>query len=367
MAATKFAVIGGGWRAEFFVRAAAGAKAVLSCEGVTSRRRERREELEQVAGVAAFASVDEALDRDLDFVVLAVTREAAVPLLEELTEKGSLPVLLETPPGLEVAELRRAWEISLRGARAQVAEQYRWQPHHAARLAVLNKGVIGERYQALVSVAHGYHAASLFREYLGVDDGNWLELSVTACKLSSPVVPGPGRYGPSESPGPVVSDRTVAVLTDGQKHAIYDFDGEQYFSEIRGQHVSVRGERGELVDDRFTYFPPGEHLRARQEDLIRYEGGRGGDLTRFRLDEVRFEGRAVYQAPGYLGAVSDEEAAIAQCLYHMGVYAETGEEFYPVERACRDRYIELAISASLEKKATITFDVDGWKSGDVPW
>lgn len=358
---SRFAIIGGGWRAEFFLRAAAGLRGEVACEGVTSRRPERREELEQRFGATTFGSVEEALDRPLGFVVLAVTREQAVPLLEEICTRSAVAVLLETPPGLEVADLRRAWAISVGGAKVQVAEQYRWQPHHAARLAVLNEGVIGERHQAWVSVAHGYHAASLLREYLGTGGAGWRQVTVTAHKLVSPVFPGPGRAGPPASGGPQPSERVIAVLSGGAKHGIYDFDGEQYFSEIRSQHVAVRGERGEMRDDHLSYLGPGEHWRATQSDLARVEGGKGGDLNSLGLHEIRFQGRPVYRKPAYIGILPDEEIAIAECLYHMARHVAGGPEFYTVERACRDRYCELAILASAEQGRSIVMGQDDWK------
>ena len=366
-ASSKFAIIGGGWRAEFFLRAVAGLGGQVSCEGVTSRRPERREELRQRFGVSTFGSIDEALDRQLGFVVLAVAREQAVPVLEDVCTRSTAAILLETPPGLEVADLKRAWALSLGGARVQVAEQYRWQPHHAARLAVLGEGVIGERHQAWVSVAHGYHGASLLWEYLGAQEADWQQVTVTARKLVSPVSPGPGRTGPPAAGDLQPSERVIAVLSGGGKHGIYDFDGEQYFSEIRTQHVAVRGERGELRDDHLAYLPPGEHWRASHEDLVRIEGGRGADLTPLGLHEIRFQGRPVYRKPAYMGILADEEIAIAECLCHMASYAGGGAGFYTVERACRDRYLELAIMASADQGTSLQVGLDDWKGPTRSW
>ena len=296
-ASCNFAIIGGGWRAEFFVRASRGTGGAFVCQGVNLRRPERREEWGRRLGMATFGSIDETLDHNPDFLVVSVPRESAVAVVEEIFQKSKVPVLLETPPGLEVAELRRAWGLTRAGAKVQVAEQYRWQPHHAARIALLNRGLLGERYEATVSVAHGYHAASLLSEYLGLQGNEWQRLSVTARRLVSRVIPGPGRGGPPADAAPVPSERTVAVLSDGKKHGIYDFDGEQYFSEIRSQHVAVRGERGELRDDLVSYISDGGAWRATQDHLVRVEGGQGGDLHLLGLRGDPLPRRADLQHP----------------------------------------------------------------------
>jgi len=357
-APSEFVIVGGGWRAEFFLRAARGMPGLVTCAGVTSRRAERREELHRQFGVGTFATVDDALKCGSDFVVLATSRESAPDLLEDICAQG-VPVLLETPPGLDIPALRRSWRVS-RGSRVQVAEQYRFQPHHAARLAVLDQGVIGERHQARLSVAHGYHAVSLFYDYLGLSSEDWQEISVSARRISAPVVRGPGRLGPPEQEEIVTSDRMLAVLGRGTKNGIYDFDGEQYFSEIRRQSVAVRGERGELVDDEVVYLPPGAAWRARSDRLVRVEGGQYGDLRQLGLVEIRFKDKAVFSQRAGLGPVTDEEVAVAECLVRMSEYVRGGPEFYSVYRACCDRYLETVIEASAEQQRAVVCRPDDW-------
>ena len=79
-----------------------------------------------------------------------------------------MPALAETPPGWEMDELLDLHALTERGARVQVAEQYAFQPLHAARLALVQSGRLGPVRQAHVSVAHGYHGVSLLRRFLGI-------------------------------------------------------------------------------------------------------------------------------------------------------------------------------------------------------
>jgi hypothetical protein len=355
---SRFVIVGGGWRAEFFLRAASAMPEVVTCVGVTSRQATRRTELARSYGVEGLASVAEGLDRPSDFVVLASSRESTPDLLEEIVNHGA-PVLVETPPGLDVAGLRRAWRLSQTG-RAQVAEQYRFQPHHAARLAVLNDGAIGERHQAWVSVAHGYHAVSLLYEYLGMAVDDWPEMSISAHRVSAPVMRGPDRRGPPGQAQQVTSERVIAVIMTGDKAGIYDFDPQQYFSEIRSQNVMVRGERGELRNDDFTYLPAGAAWRARHDRLVRVEGGQYGDLSPLGLQEIRFGDKTVFSKRPGLGPLTDEEVAVAECLVRMADYARGGPEFYSVHRGCCDRYVEMAITRSLEAQQTVVCRPTDW-------
>jgi predicted dehydrogenase len=360
----NFLIVGGGWRAEFFLRAARAMPEVVTCVGVTSRQPARRDELGRRYGVETITSVAEALEYPSDFIVLASSRESMPVLLEELASRR-VPVLLETPPGLDVAGLRRSWRVS-QTSPVQVAEQYRFQPHHAARLAVLNEGVIGERHQAWVSVAHGYHAVSLLGEYLGLDSDAWPEISLSAHRMNAPVLRGPGRQGPPGQEQRVTSERVLAIITAGDKAGIYDFDPEQYFSEIRSQNVTVRGERGELRNDDVTYLPAGTAWRARHDHLVRVQGGQYGDLGPLGLDEIRFGDKTVFAKRPGLGPMTDEEIAVAECLVRMAEYVQGGPEFYSVRRACCDRYVEMAMAQSIEAGQTVVFRPTDWVPGETP-
>ena len=140
---------------------------------------------------------------------------------------------------------------------------------------------------------------SLLYEYLGVANDDWPEISVSAHRLSAPVVRGPDRRGPPGQEERVTSERVIAVIMVGNKAGIYDFDAEQYFSEIRSQHVTVRGERGELHNDEVTYLPVGTAWRARRDHLVRVQGGQYGDLGPLGLRGIRLGDKAIFtKRPG---------------------------------------------------------------------
>ena len=78
-----------------------------------------------------------------DFVVVAVNRNSVWSVAREWIKAG-FPVLLETPVGHTEEELKEAWEMSLHGAKIQVAEQYFLQPLYASwHKAIADMKLIG--------------------------------------------------------------------------------------------------------------------------------------------------------------------------------------------------------------------------------
>lgn len=108
----------------------------------------------------------------LMFAVISVPWEAAPACTLELAERG-IPVLTETPPAKDIPSMIALYESlrKLKG-RVQVAEQYLYQPMHAARIAFVRSGKLGDVSQVQVSAAHGYHGISLIRKMLGIDFEN---------------------------------------------------------------------------------------------------------------------------------------------------------------------------------------------------
>src|SRR6202034_2672725 len=114
---------------------------------------------------------------------------------------------------------------------------------HAARLAFVRAGKLGEISQVQVSVAHGYHGISLIRKFLGVSFEN---VVIRASAFKSPLIAGPGRAGPPSEEKKIESLQIIAHLEFGDKLAIFDFTPDQYFSWVRSQRLLVRGDRGEI-------------------------------------------------------------------------------------------------------------------------
>ena len=166
MAAIRFALIGSGWRSEFYIRIASLCPELFSLTSVLVRSEERAGEISDRFGVPAVTSLEELLLSDPEFVVISVKKGMAVPYILELSKKD-VPVLTETPPSDNMEDLTTLWEKT-KHERIQVAEQYLFQPFYAAWKKAVEAGMLGEIQNISVSCVHGYHAASVIRAFLGI-------------------------------------------------------------------------------------------------------------------------------------------------------------------------------------------------------
>lgn len=351
---TTFGVVGGGWRTEYFLRIARDCPEQFSLAGVVVRDAEKRRKLAAKWGCVVFATVEELIAKRLDFVVTAVPWAANSPLIEQLVA-AKVAVLSETPIAPTLPEMVRIAELVAKGAKIQVAEQYLFQPHHAARLNLASSGLIGEVSEATVSIAHGYHGLSLVRHYLRV---GFALPKITARRFMSPIVDGPGRAGPPSVEKIKEAERVVAWLDFGDRLGIFDFTGEQYFSWIRSPQLLLRGARGEvngMAVRRLVDFRTPEEFALQRRDL-----GQAENLEGYSLHRIEGGGRTWYENVFVGQRWSDDEIAVATSLAKMGEYVRTGAEFYSAAEACQDRYLDLL----LDQAVTTGLAVVG---GPQPW
>jgi predicted dehydrogenase len=333
----RFGVVGGGWRAEFYLRLARELPARFTVVGQVTR-----------SGLA------EMLDRRPDFVVTAVAKEANARIVAELVERG-VPVLSETPPAPTVEALRELWSVA--GGLVQVAEQYPFQPMHAVRLGLARDGALGQVTGAQVSSTHDYHAVALLRGLLGA---GFAPAVVGAGRFAAPIVRGPDRGGRPAVEELVEAHRVVATLDFGAgRLGLYDFTDGQWFHPLRGHRHVVSGTHGEIVDDVVVRLADaGTAVSSRIE---RRQTGLGADLEGFALDVLTLDGAVRWRNPYFPARLSDEEIAIARCLDAMSAWVGgTGEPPYPLAEACQDQLIALAIAESWRTARPV-------RTNDEPW
>lgn len=351
----EFGIYGVGWRAEFFLRVAAACPEYFRVVGIMSRDPGKAVALGERFHVPAYSSMDNLVQIGRpQFVVTSVTRGANLGLLAQFAALN-MPVLSETPPAETVEELARVWDLVQMGAVIHVAEQYWLQPHHAARLAFAHSGKLGRVTQAQVSFAHGYHGISMMRRFLKV---LYEPVTVSAYRFDSPLVEGPGRDGPSAKEALKTSQQTFARFDFGDRLGIYDFTGDQYFSFVRGQRLLVRGERGEIVDERAVYLK--DHQTPIQVTFARQVAGANGNLEGYYLKGIQAGEEWVYRNPLIPGRLSDEEIAIGSCLLRMAETVRSGADFYPAAEACQDRYLEILMEQAWAQGEPV-------KSQPQPW
>jgi predicted dehydrogenase len=351
----EFVIVGAGWRAEFFLRIARALPDRFKIVGLAVRDAEKGRAVEASWGIPTWRDIDGLLaSAKPAFVLVSVPQPAAPGIIAELAARN-IPILTETPPAPTREGLLALWKLVEGGARIQVAEQYIYQPLHAARLAVASAGRLGKPNFAHVSACHGYHGTSLIRHFLGV---GFETAIVTARAFESDIVAGPGRNGPAPAEKLVRSRQVLAQLDFGGRLGVYDFTGDQYFSWVRSLGVLIRGERGEIRDYDVRYleaFDQPVHYR-----LGRQNAGEDGNLEGLWHKGYTGGSEWIYRNPFPYAPLSDDEIAIATVLAGMGAYVEGGPEIYSFAEAAQDQWLSLAIDEALQAGAPVNVAKAPW-------
>jgi hypothetical protein len=151
----------------------------------------------------------------------------------------------------------------------------------------------------------------------------------------------------------------IALLDFGSgRQAVFDFVGVQYFSLIRNQRVTVRGERGEIIDQTlYTQTDRGEPISL---PFHRHMAGPNGNLEGHHLKGIQLGETWVYHNPTAPARLADEEIAMADVLQGMGAYVRGGPEVYPLAEAMQDHYLGLCIRQATETGHPITTATQPW-------
>lgn len=351
----RFGLVGGGWRAEFYLRIARALPERFAVGGMFVRNKDKAAELGRIWGVEVYTSLEEFIAAGgYTFAVLCLKREVSKDYIIRLAAEG-IPLLAETPPAQDLTQLTALWDAVDRSAVIQIAEQYMFQPMHAARLKVVRSGRLGRISQAQVSAAHGYHGISLIRQLLGVGFRN---VTIRAQRFGSSIVNGPQRSGPPSAEELVRTEQTLATLDFGSSLGVYDFTRDQYFSWIRAGRLLVRGDRGELMNDEAAWLE--SYDNPLYSKLRRVDAGHGGSLEGLHLRGIIEDGEWQYRNPFAPARLTDEELAIAESLYRMQLHVEGGPSFYSLAEGSQDQYLSLLMEQAAASGETV-------RSASQPW
>ncbi|MFS0725237.1 Gfo/Idh/MocA family protein [Paenibacillus sp. 1P07SE] len=352
-----FSIVGGGgFRAQYFLRIARALPDQFRIGGMVVRDETKGRAMEGKWGVCTYRTLEQLLaSEDPDFVVLSVPAAASLSYMEALADRD-IPVLTETPPAADLDALLQVHErLTSRGARIQVAEQYPYYPAQIARQAMIATGQLGSVDQVTVSISHLYHAVSLMRAMLGI---GFEDVEIRGMRYTSEWVAGPGRSGPPTEDVLVPATRDLAWLDFGGKLGIYDFTANQHRSWTRSNHISIRGQRGEIWDDRIRLQTPA--CTELQLDLRRVNKGEYENAEGYFLKGILAGESWVYENPFAPARLYDDELAIATCLSKMAAYAAGGPAFYGLLDASQDTYIGLLIAEAIRTGETIRSTRQPW-------
>ncbi len=335
----RYLIVGSGWRSLFYLRIAKALPERFKVCAMLCRFEEKAENIRREYGVLTSISAGDCMAMKPDFVVVAVSKPSIFSVSRFWMEAG-FPVLIETPPSLELSKLNELWRLQTEnGYKIQVAEQYLNYPSIACRLGVAESGVLGEPALLRLSLAHGYHGASLIRRFLKAGD--------------EPV----RIYGKSYPVSIVETDSRWGAITDGElvqkvlerftfefesgKTAFSDFCSIQYHSFLRSRHMNLQGPFGELDD--FTVRFLNENRRPVTQELRIVTGKYAGSI-----EAVYFGEKAVYRNPFPGSGLMEDETALAVLLDGMEEYIRSGTERYPLADALQDAYVALLMEEALK-------------------
>lgn len=361
MAATRFAIVGSGWRTEFFTKMGRLLPEDLELVGVAVRRPERAQELRASWGVPAYLSPQDLLrGARPDFVITSVPWAANPEMVTGLVHGGA-KVLSETPPAPDADQLAALWDEIGDQRAVQVAEQYPRLPGHAARAEIVRQGVIGPATNVQISSTHTYHAIALMRSLLGIEDAPPTRVNATV--VHAPLVDPLSRAGWTGDTEAKDATTTFATFDfGGGRSGLYDFTTNQWHNQLRHRRIVIRGSQGEIADDDVVYArDPGTIIRS---PLVRQQLGYDVHLDGYDTELIAFEGQPVWRNP-FLGLrLMDDEIAVGQLLLATARWAtDRGPAPYPLARACQDHLLGLAIDASLAAHGVVTIEPGRWGTG----
>lgn len=320
MAKLRYLIVGSGWRSLFYVRIAQALPERFEVCAMLCRTPEKAEQMRRY-GVRTSVSPEECAALKPDFVVVAASKATLAQVSREWLARG-FAVLCETPAALDPDTLGTLWTLHRQGAKLQIAEQYWKYPSLSAQLAAVQAGLLGTPAFARLSVAHGYHAASLARLFLNAGQQ---AVTITGRAWPVRIIETDSRWGRIDH-GPL-AEKTLQRHTlefAGGGVAFLDFCSVQYHSFLRGTHVNIQGERGELDGQTLRYLDAGGAPACRT-------------LEQLGLLQTPFAG----------SGLSEDETAIACLLEGMGQYLAAGQEVYPLADALQDAYLALLMEQAL--------------------
>jgi predicted dehydrogenase len=355
MGAARFAIVGGGFRSNYFLRIARALPTLFACSGMVVRDAARAQAVREAWGVPAHPDLDALVAAGRpDFVILSVTKEAVPSLLAELA-RLRLPVLCETPPAPTLEGLLDLWRLVQGGARIQVAEQHGLQPLNAARIAVARSGLLGAVSHVQLGSTHDYHATGLMRQMLGF---GFEAARITARDFTAPVMRGPGRAGPPTEPAIDPEQQVLAWLDYPGKLGVYDFAAGQPRSWIRADRTLIRGERGELSGDELRYMK--DYKTSVRLDLQRIDTGRGNSPESYYHRGYMAGDQWLYENPYPNAPLGDDEIAGATMMQRMAEYAAGGPDAYAFAEGAQDQYLALCITEAVARGEPVTAEVQPW-------
>ncbi len=341
-----FSVVGAGWRTKIFFRLAKELPDLFSITGVVVRNPETAKKIKEKWGFKVVEDIV-GLEDAGEFTILSLPQDVLPEYIKIFNER-ELFILSETFEMSNTAVLNDFYQSIKNPKLVQIAEQYAFQPAHAARLKLIEQGELGGITQAIVSSGHGYHGMSLVRKYLNKTFEN---CKIKGKLFSDRVVRGPGRNGYPPREEIINEEQHFATLDYGESIAFYYFSFEQYFSRIRQANTLIRGTHGEISN--YNVRTLLNHNTPIEYCMIREVSGINETPNEIGLIGITAAKEWCYKSKYPLVSLSDDEIAVATVIEKMAVYVRGGKPVYTLEEGLQDQYLSLMIKESFKIQGEI--------------
>ena len=335
---TRFALIGGGWRAEFFARIAQALPERFQLTGTYLRDPQKRPAWQERFGGRMAESIPELLEDKPDFLVQSISRRENFAALMGLMDLH-IPILVETTPAETLEDMTALYKAAKeKNALIQVAEQYLDWPMYQAWMKVVQDGLLGDVTNLSLSAVHSYHAASLIRAFLGVGFEN---MTIIGKRHQFPIRQTDSRGGLIREGEIKLANRDrFTIEFDSGKTAFMDFDGTQYHSFIRTRQFNLQGTQGE-IDDLVLRRMSSDNMPLCQT-LVRHDRGWNNNHG-LCIMGLQLGDKWLWENPYQHARLNDDELAIALLLERMGalVRGESDTPAYSLEDALQDAYFHM--------------------------
>lgn len=353
----RYGIIGGGFRSEFFLKAALEVPELFEVTGLATNFPERTAGQRARLGIALYRNAEELLEHEKpDFLVVTTKRPADKPAPEPMDRIVGLgcPILMETPAAWSFESLHHIYELC-KGKPVQVAEQVHAQPENEARIALAHSGLLGTLSQAELSFQHSYHCMNVLRRFLKLGFEN---AEISGKVFHFPVVQGYTRSGVSPAENIVKEKRVFGLLDFNGRLGVYNYEDNQVRAYVRAEHIAVRGERGEISGRTIRWLHTHEDFR--QYTYERVYSGAQTNLEGFFFRGLMGGGKWIYSNPYPHRFLYDDEIAVMTVLEKMARYVREGKSFSSIANACQDQYLALMIERSAKEGRSLLTETQPW-------
>ena len=333
---SRMCVVGAGWRGQWFMKLAKALPEYFELAGVAVRTPETAKEMQEKYGVPVYADYIDMIEAQKpEFVVVAASNKAVPQIAVELNRRG-IPALCETAYSNKLEDLEEYYKAAGENSLIQYAEQYHLQPMQQARRNFAQSGLIGDVFEAQVSISQCYHGISVMRKLIDV---NFEPVRIGAKTFKSKINMSPDRQGDPKEDKLVDDLQTIGWFDYGDKLGVFDNAKNQLRSWARHQRTQVMGTKGEIMDKSIRYLK--DYLTPIETELTRIQIGFEESMEGIGLRAIAAEGKYWYENEFRNMPFIDDEIAVATMMVKMRDFARGGESFYPLEQSLQDQYLSV--------------------------